>query len=83
MTAAPNANRPIIEDNSTMSQQFRTWTRVITEQITIIGTGTPEASVVAPVSSQYMDDAGTAGNILYIKRDPDVAGDKSKGWILV
>jgi hypothetical protein len=30
-----------------------------------------------------MDDAGTAGAILYIKRDTDIAGDKTQGWILV
>jgi hypothetical protein len=31
-----------------------------------------------------MDDAGTTGAILYIKRDnADGAGDDSNGWILV
>ena len=49
----------------------------------IVGTGSPEGAVEAFVGREYMDDAGTAGSIKYIKRDADVAGDKSKGWILV
>jgi hypothetical protein len=30
-----------------------------------------------------MDDAGTAGAILYVKKSADVAGNKTQGWILV
>lgn len=48
------------------------------------GTGSPEGVIEAPVRRLYMDDGGTAGNILYIKRDDDDgAGDRTGGWILV
>jgi len=47
------------------------------------GAGTPEGALSAVVTSLYMDTAGTAGSILYIKRDSDIAGDSTKGWILV
>ena len=49
----------------------------------IVGTGSPEGVIDAPQTANYMDDAGTAGNIKYIKRDADIAGDSTKGWILV
>ena len=49
----------------------------------LTGEGTPEGNVVAEQTRLYMDTLGTAGNILYIKRDPDIAGDRSQGWILV
>ena len=47
------------------------------------GTGTPEAAIEAKTRTLYMATDGTAGSILYIKRDADIAGDRTKGWILV
>lgn len=47
------------------------------------GTGSPEGVVEAPILTFYMDDTGTAGSILYVKRDSDISGDRSQGWILV
>ena len=53
-------------------------------QSLIIDTGSPEGVIEAEQGARYMDDTGTTGNILYIKRDADDgAGDKSKGWILI
>ena len=76
--------RPIIEEDGTQSLETREWTQAITDQSVIFGTGTPEGVVEANVTAMYMDDAGTAGNILYVKRDADDGlGDPTKGWILV
>jgi len=48
------------------------------------GSGSPEGVVEAFPRRLYMNTAGTAGNILFIKRDPDDgAGDRTGGWILV
>ena len=45
----------------------------------IRGSGSPENVVSAAQKSLYMDTAGTAGSILYIKkRDASVAGDKKR-----
>jgi hypothetical protein len=64
--------------------QFRIFLLQVQERGLIIGTGSPEGVVEAEQGQVYMDDAGTAGNIVYIKRDPyDGSGDKSNGWILV
>lgn len=79
----PTTTRAIIDALGQMVQEFRTWTQKITDQSLIIGTGSPETIVEAPQGAKYMDDTGTAGSIVYIKRDADVAGDKTKGWILI
>lgn len=66
-----------------MTQEMRTWVQIITQRSLIIGTGSPEGVVEAGQGSEYMDDAGVAGAIKYIKRDADVGGDKTLGWILI
>ena len=79
----PTTTRPIIDDSGEMVQEMRTWTQIITDQALIIGTGNPETVIEASQGAVYMNDAGTAGSILYIKRNDDVGGDRTKGWILV
>lgn len=79
----PTTTRPIIDDKGEMSQEMRTWTQIVTSQLLIVGTGSPETVVEAGQGSRYMDDAGTTGNIEYIKRDDNIAGDRTKGWILI
>ena len=49
----------------------------------LTGTGSPEGVIEAKAATLYMNTAGTAGSILYIKRDDDISGDRSQGWILV
>ena len=48
-----------------------------------MGSGSPEGVVEAKQTRLYMNSAGAAGNILYIKKTDDVAGDRTKGWILI
>jgi hypothetical protein len=66
-----------------MAQVFRTWTQQVSLLSIITGSGSPEGVVNAPQTSLYMNTAGTAGSILYIKRDTAIAGDPTQGWILV
>ena len=79
----PDANRTILNEDGTMEQSFRSWAYAVTRLSLIIGTGSPEGVVSALQGSQYMNDAGTAGAIKYIKRDDNIGGDTSQGWILV
>lgn len=73
----------IVEENKP-NQTMRTFITQVVGNSLIIGTGSPEGVVQANQGREYMDDAGTAGNIKYIKRDAsDGAGDLSIGWILV
>lgn len=78
----PFQNLPISIDGR-MTDQFRSWTQSITRMDLIVGTGSPEGVVSAAIGREYMDDAGTAGSIKYIKRDSAIAGDPKDGWILI
>lgn len=79
----PDGSRAIVKEDGTMEDAFRTFTNQVALLGLIIGTGSPEGAVEALQGQEYMDDAGTASAILYIKRDPDIAGDKTKGWLLI
>lgn len=79
----PTRTRAIVEEDGTMSQEFGVWTQTINNQSTIVGAGSPEDEVEAPITAEYMDTAGTTGNIKYIKQKTDIGGDKTKGWILI
>jgi len=80
-------DRSVVELNGSLTIQSREFFRVIMDRALIIGTGSPEGVVEALQGASYMDDAGTAGAIHYLKRDNDDGigpiPDKSKGWILV
>ena len=75
--------RPLVDKDGIATQDLRSWSKSVDNQLTIIGTGTPEGVVEAEITAEYMDDAGTAGSIKYIKRDSDIGGDKTLGWILI
>ena len=79
----PEATRPIVIDDSTMYELFREWTRQMTNEVNarslLIGTGSPEGVVTANIGTEYMDDAGTASAIKYIKK----TGTGNTGWILI
>jgi hypothetical protein len=76
-------SQPVTDDDNEMSQRFYTWTQAITNLQILTGSGSPENVVVATETTLYMNTAGTAGNILYIKKLSDISGDRSRGWILV
>lgn len=82
MPSIPYPNT-VVDSNGMMTDEFRRWVVAVTNSDIMVGTGTPEASVSATVGRLYMNDAGASGSILYIKRDADIAGDTTKGWILV
>lgn len=79
----PSSERPLIDQGGAPSVQVNTWMRLITDRALIIGVGNPESIVEAKQGALYLDENGSAGSILYIKRDADVSGDKTQGWILV
>lgn len=80
----PTPTRPIVNSRGEPEQEFNSWLQIINNRTLIIGTGTPETFISAIQGAMYMDDAGAAGSIIYIKRDNDDGlGDTTKGWILV
>lgn len=70
-------------DTGKMTQEMQTWTRLVSETSVIQGDGSPEGVITARTGRLYMNTSGTAGSILYIKRDAAIGGDESQGWILV
>ena len=79
----PSSDRPLLSENGAPATQLNSWLKVVTDGALIIGTGSPETVVEAPQGASYMNDAGTTGTLLYLKRDADIGGDKTQGWLLV
>ena len=78
----PTPVRPITQ-NDLMLQEFRTWTQNVSKLGILSGSGSPETVEPGEQTQLYMDTAGTAGSILYIKKLADIGGDTTQGWILV
>ena len=78
-----NSAQPIVEDNGTMSQLFRTWMLQVTNSIPIVGTGSPEGAIEAPQYSLYIDETVPLVPTQYRKMLPEITGDRSKGWAIV
>lgn len=79
----PSSDRSLIEQSGAPTNQFNQWLKLISDRALIIGEGAPEGVYEALQGALYLDELGTSGNILYIKRNSDILGDKTKGWILV
>jgi len=80
---APSPNEPFTSENGTMKPRSASWARAVTRLAMLEGSGSPEGVEEALPTRLYMNTAGTAGAILYIKRDADIAGDTTQGWVLV
>ena len=78
-----STDRPIVESDGTLTLQSRTFFRSLYIQALIVGTGSPEGVVEAEEGATYQDRAGTASAIRYAKRNNDIGGDKTQGWILI
>ena len=79
----PESNFPITNPNGTMTDEFQRWVSQMTRLDLIVGTGSPEGVIGAQVGREYMDDAGLAGAVKFIKQLADIGGDKSQGWVAV
>jgi|TARA_B110000285_G_scaffold156509_1_gene174654 hypothetical protein len=78
-----NVGQPIVDENGTMAQAFRQFTQDASLSIPIVGTGSPEGVIEAAQYSLYLDSSGGASAIQYRKMQPQIGGDRTKGWILV
>ena len=78
-----NATQPIIEPDGTMSQAFRSWAVLMSNQMPIVNTGTPEGAIEAPQYSLYVDEAVPLAPVQYRKMLPEIGGDRSKGWAAI
>lgn len=74
---------PIVDQDGLMNQEMRTWTENVSRLGIITGSGSPEGVESAATTTLYMDATGSTGSILYVKRDDNIGGDTTQGWVLV
>lgn len=79
-----NTTTPIVDPKTGMvNDQFRLFLLQTAERGLLIGTGSPEGVVAAQQGAEYMDEAGAAGSVKWIKQLADISGDKSQGWVAI
>lgn len=76
-------NQRFINDSGKLERRAGDLVRDLIQLDILEGSGSPEGVVVAFPRRIYMNTSGSAGNILFIKRDADIGGDRTQGWILV
>lgn len=75
-------DRNLVESDGSPTGEFRKQLKKLEIRTYILGNGTPEGNVSAPIGSSYKDLDGTTGTIAYFKKLRDIGGDTSQGWIL-
>ena len=80
-----NKSIEILEEDKPgiMNRRFYEWQREVSLLSPLDGVGSPEGVVEANQFREYIDTTGAAGAIKYVKRDADIAGDRTMGWILI
>lgn len=73
----------IVTVNGEPNLRMSIWMAQISDLSMKSGIGSPEGVVFGVKDAQYMDDAGSTGSILYIKRDVSIGNDPTQGWVLV
>ena len=73
----------LVSSDGYANQRTKIWLDQVTDLQIKSGSGSPEGVIDGLETMMYMDTAGTTGSILYIKRDADIGGDTTQGWILV
>lgn len=76
-----NFNNPITLKGGFAAKPFRDFLLRLGNLEPIVGTGSPEGVVTAPLYSVYLDQSGSAGSIQYRKMQADIGGDTSMGWV--
>ena len=73
----------ILNEDGTLTVRAATFFEELTRETNlntpIQGTGSPETVIDADIGQRYLDTAGLAENVLYIKQ----SGTGNTGWILV
>ena len=79
-----SGNNALVEpETGRQTQQARNFFNSLALLSVLEGSGSPEGVVQAKATRLYMDTAGTAGSILYIKQVDSLAGDNKSGWVLI
>lgn len=80
MTRRLNSAIPIVGEDGTIEQDFRDWANRVSDNLLLVGTGSPEGVIDAPQYSLYVDEAVPLVPVQYRKMLPEVGGDTKQGW---
>lgn len=76
-------NRPVIDSTGKLTLQSVKFFNALANRLPIVGDGPPENVIEAQEGATYYDRQGITGSIQYAKLANDIAGDKTRGWVLV
>ena len=83
MTQRLNIGQPIVKQDGTMSDPFSLWASMVSNNLPIVGTGSPEGVVEAPQYSLYIDEAVPLVPVQYRKMLPEISSDRKNGWAVI
>jgi|TARA_R110002095_G_scaffold136730_2_gene118378 hypothetical protein len=78
-----NASQPITNNNGEMEQTFRSWALEVSNNLPLVGTGSPEGVIEAAQYSLYIDKTTPLSPVQYRKMLSDIGGNRTKGWAVV
>lgn len=65
------------------SNYFRNYLNELEKWVPILGDGSPEGVVEAPLYSLYVDRTATVAPIQYRKMQASISNDRSQGWVAI
>lgn len=85
MITKVNPANQIVDENRRPTRQLQDFLVEVQRLGIITGDGSPDGVVEASQTQLYMDEGvtGITGAILYIKKQADIGGDRTLGWILI
>jgi hypothetical protein len=75
-----NRAQSIVLPDGTMDQIFSSWALLVSNNLPIIGSGSPEGIVEAAQYTLFIDEAVPLTPVEYRKMLPEIGGDRTKGW---
>ena len=79
----PNANTAIVTKDGKQELVTILWMQAVSDLGVRVGTGSPEGLVDGLQTQFYMDQAGAAGSVLFMKQLGAIGGDSTLGWVAI
>lgn len=78
-----NDSLPIVDSEGKMTRRMSDFAQDVSLLAIFVGDGSPEGVIESGEAREYMDRLGVTGSIKYIKRNADIDGDRTRGWVAV